>query len=726
MPDSTAESFSAVPQDSPPSERGNCDTTVVGTGATFRPAGFRFAPPAAPGEVGVLGAYRLLKQLGKGGMGAVYLALDARLGRKLALKVMLPEAADADARERFLREARAAAQINHDNVVTIYEADERNGVPYIAMQFLQGCPLDEYLRTKGAPPLPHAVRIARETALGLAAAHALGLVHRDIKPANLWLEAPNGRVKVLDFGLAKPIGRDTELTRSGMVVGTPAYMSPEQGRGQNVDARSDLFSLGVVLYRLCTGKTPFAGATAMDVMIALGTKDPVPVRELAPGVPDALAALVHQLLAKEPGARPQSAAEVVQRLRSIGTELTRPRPPAADGSVSQPIVVYPVGSALHITLQPQTFPSAFADLGAQDEPRSGEPIEQRAPRKRAGRRGPMILVGASLFVAALAAGGITAKITNKDAAPVPGAPERAKTEVGGKTVTPEPKRSAPAADADRKAAEYILSLGGAVRVEGEDREITTAAELPPGAVRLTSVFYHGGGQLTDAGVGLLGDCKYLTNLVLHNCNRVTVAGLDNFKGKRNLLYLSLALTPVSDEGLVPFKDCKGLLKINLQGAGVTDAGLALFKDCKDLRSLGLRDCRLFTDAGLVHFQDCTDLEQLDLVATPTTDAGLAHFKGCKNLQGLGLNGTGVTSAGLALIANYKHLTYLELADTQISDAGLTHLAGLDKLKDLKLADTNVTAQGVEAISRALPRCKINWAGGTVDPKPVGGPSPPAK
>src|SRR5262249_46369501 len=160
-----------------------------------------------------------------------------------ALKVMLPRyATDPAARARFLREARAAARVKHDNVVTVYEADERDGVPYIAMEFLEGYPLDEYLRKKGCPPIPQALRIAAEAAAGLAAAQNLGLVPRDVKPANLWLEAPQGRVKVLDFGLARPVDAEAELTRAGAVVGSPAYMSPEQARGERVDHRTDLFS----------------------------------------------------------------------------------------------------------------------------------------------------------------------------------------------------------------------------------------------------------------------------------------------------------------------------------------------------------------------------------------------------------------------------------------------------------------------------------------------------
>jgi serine/threonine protein kinase len=277
-----------------------------------------FGPPVAADEVGTLGSYRVVKELGRGGMGAVFLAVDMRLDRKLALKVMLPEfAADAESRERFVREARAAARIGHDNVVTVFEADERDGIPYIAMQLLQGYSLDEFVRKKGPPSLRHVARIAREAVLGLGAAHKLGVVHRDVKPANLWLEAPNGRVKLLDFGLARPDGLDTELTKSGVLLGTPAFMSPEQALGERVDHRTDLYSLGAVLYWLCTGQLPFPGSNVVAVLKALGSEEPKPVLELNPKIPEALAELIHRLLAKAPEERPQTAAEVANRLHEI-------------------------------------------------------------------------------------------------------------------------------------------------------------------------------------------------------------------------------------------------------------------------------------------------------------------------------------------------------------------------------------------------------------------------
>jgi eukaryotic-like serine/threonine-protein kinase len=270
-------------------------------------------------EVVTFGPYHILKELGAGAMGVVFLATDTRLDRPVALKVMLPvggreeqEGGRSLAKDRFIREARAAAKLTHDHVVTIYETGDCNGVLYTAMQLLAGQSLDDSLKKNGSLTIPQILRVAKETALALVAAHALGLVHRDIKPGNLWLEAPSGRVKVLDFGLARPVDTDVKYTKSGAVVGTPAYMSLEQARGEKVDGRTDLFSLGATLYQLCTGQLPFQGLTVMAVLIAVATSDPKPVRELNPNVPEPLAELIHGLLAKDVDARIQTAQEVLE------------------------------------------------------------------------------------------------------------------------------------------------------------------------------------------------------------------------------------------------------------------------------------------------------------------------------------------------------------------------------------------------------------------------------
>jgi len=291
------------------------------------------APPQQPGELGWLGRYRVVKILGSGGMGLVLQADDPALKRPVALKVMRAEiAAKADNRKRFLREAQAAAALEHDHIIPIYQVGEEGGVPFIAMPLLKGEALDARLQRERKLPMGTVVRIAREVAEGLAAAHARGLIHRDIKPANIWLESRGQesgsrspgtgsrsaeRVKLLDFGLARSADDDSHITQTGAILGTPAYMAPEQALGKPVDARSDLFSLGVVLYQLLTGERPFRGSDTMAVLATVLTETPQPPQEVNPTVPAALSDLVLQLLAKEPEKRPASAQAVAKALEAL-------------------------------------------------------------------------------------------------------------------------------------------------------------------------------------------------------------------------------------------------------------------------------------------------------------------------------------------------------------------------------------------------------------------------
>jgi serine/threonine protein kinase len=284
------------------------------------PADYPFlAPPQGPAEIGRLGHYLIRKVLGTGAMGIVFEAQDLHLKRLVALKVMKPSlAAHDDFHRRFLREAQLAAAIDHEHIVTIYQVGEDGGIPFLAMKLLQGEALEDRLRRGGGRlPLDEVPRIGREIAEGLAAAHAKGLVHRDIKPANIWLEEGRDRVKIVDFGLARGSGADAHFTQAGAVIGTPSYMAPEQANGEEVDSRCDLFSLGAILYRCCTGQLPFDGKDTMAVLLALATKTPVPPRKIEPRVPAALSNLVMRLLAKDRDDRIQTAREVVTMLEAI-------------------------------------------------------------------------------------------------------------------------------------------------------------------------------------------------------------------------------------------------------------------------------------------------------------------------------------------------------------------------------------------------------------------------
>jgi serine/threonine protein kinase len=276
------------------------------------------SPPEGPDEIGRLGPYRILKILGAGGMGIVFRGHDPILKRDVAVKAMLPTVAANDVnRERFLREAQVAAAIENDHIVPIYQVGEDRGIPYLVMRLLQGETLEQRLRRQRPLPVPEILRIARETAEGLAAAHAHDLIHRDVKPANIWLEAPRGRVVILDFGLARPAHDDSGLTQTGTVIGTPAFMSPEQARGKIVDHRSDLFSLGCVLFQMSTGRLPFHGTDTLSRLLALAADDPLPVRELNVEVPETLADLVAQLLVKNPLHRFPTAQGVVEAVEVI-------------------------------------------------------------------------------------------------------------------------------------------------------------------------------------------------------------------------------------------------------------------------------------------------------------------------------------------------------------------------------------------------------------------------
>jgi serine/threonine protein kinase len=311
------------------------------------------APPQRPDEIGRLGSYRILSVLGAGGMGVVYLAEDVQLQRQVAVKVLKGAlAASAVNRERFLREARAAAGISHDHIITVHHVGEENGVPFLVMPLLQGESLQTRLSRPEPVPLAEVLRIGRETAEGLAAAHEHGLIHRDVKPDNVWLErypltpqpplpqrgegepdkqplpplprvgeggrgGEGFRVKILDFGLAQVEKIEHRLTQKGVILGTPSFMAPEQARGGTVDARCDLYSLGVVLYYLCTGRLPFPQNELIALLAAVALDPPPPVQEINPDIPPALADLIMQLLAKQPEERPAPARLVAEALRAI-------------------------------------------------------------------------------------------------------------------------------------------------------------------------------------------------------------------------------------------------------------------------------------------------------------------------------------------------------------------------------------------------------------------------
>ncbi len=528
------------------------------------------APAQQPDELGRLGHYRVLRVLGRGGMGIVFEAEDERLKRRVALKVMLPSAAsNPAARKRFVREAETAARVEHDNIVPIYDVAEPNGVPFIAMPLLVGEPLDAKLKAGAPLPVPDALTIGRHIAEGLAAAHAAGLIHRDIKPANVWLErgADGGfkRARILDFGLARPVGAGAELTHSGAVMGTPAYMAPEQAQGGPIDHRADLFSLGCTLYQMATGRRPFLGGDTYSVLTALATQTPPLPITVNPAVPPALSTLIEGLLAKNPAdRRPATAHAVAEELARIAPHST--------------VVPFPVPQ---LAPRPSQVTEALATVTlAPAEPPRAEP----APRPR-----KWLIAGAALV---LIAGAIGVYAATRPAAPAVAIDDPPAL------LPDEPKRPT------RVTAERLVAAGwvvGIINPKENGREFFRAGDaLPPEPLLIDWVHP----VRRDLGPDALTPLRELTD----------------FAGS-----IDLDSLPVTEQELARFVAAPGLARLrslDLARTGLADGAVPHLKAFRELRTLVLRGNPKIGDPALNALAGFGALDQLDVRETGVTRAAV--------------------------------------------------------------------------------------------------------
>jgi serine/threonine protein kinase len=378
--------------------------------------------PSRPGSRVIDGKYRLEKLLGRGGMGAVYAGVHVELERPTAIKLLLPNlVSDPQALERFKREARAAARLNHPNVAGTYDFGTiPGGESYIVMELLEGETLRDHIGASGPLPFGEAVLIARQVADGIESAHRGGIIHRDLKPSNIVVSRDHHGspfVKVLDFGVAKLKEHSTtgglDITRAGALVGTPRYMSPEQCADQKVDARSDVYSLGVMLYEMLTGRAPFDATSAMALALKHIKESPPPLEELRPDVPAALSRLVTWALAKDPAERPQTAAEFSRALHAAGEQMGLSSPVVSAATAAPPEVEQrpeverrpEVGQsgdreAPATSAESDDRPSTPVKVARTPDPlpESVEDLPDRAPGAGWRKRLPLVLAMAVLFV----------------------------------------------------------------------------------------------------------------------------------------------------------------------------------------------------------------------------------------------------------------------------------------------------------------------------------------
>ncbi|MFO0824586.1 MAG: protein kinase [Gemmataceae bacterium] len=677
----------------PPSTASRSDTLGVAAHA------------ASPAALYLIGDYTILGELGRGGMGVVYRAEDSKLKREVALKVMLPQfAANPQAKARFVREARAQAKVEHDHVAAIYRVDEHDGLPYLVMPLLKGMTLHAALRANPRPPLMEVIRIGREMAEGLAAAHEKGLVHRDIKPANVWLEGKKLRVKVLDFGLARVSDNDAAdatdgpVTREGAVLGTPAYMSPEQGRGLPVDGRTDLWSLGVVMYQMTTGELPFRGPNTLAILTSLAIDHPPPPMTRNPSVPQLLSDFIMQLLAKDPAYRPPTAEFVAEQLRAIEHALVNA------------VRMIPFTPTQQFEIQPEG-PDPFADLDATeansvpDAESLDEPAARATPQSKARGGFPIWAMVGGVLLAVVAIVGIV--ISQMGKKPEPDVAKNEPPPVTPKPIPPKPKDNT---DPVKKAVAWVLNSGG--KVEGG---------VPGGFVPITN---------PDEIAGPIQAIRFAEGLT-------DEAGLENLRGLPSLHTLDLSITPLTDAGFknlagMPF--AKILSSLNVRGAKLTDAALdqlgfpdlvglnlggrftpdriGKLRQLTKLRTLSMGSCDL-TDDHLLRLKDLPLTELYLGENRRLTDVGLANLGRMPQLTTMTIDGTGITDQGLKGVPSaMPALSILGLSGkTAVTKEGIQVFRD-SRLRLLDLGNAELTAENCPP----LPRCEIR-AGGNVIAEP---------
>ncbi len=649
-------------------------------------------------EIGRLGGYRVLELMGVGGMGVVFRAEDPTLERLVALKAMKPAvAASKSAKDRFLREAKATAALEHDNIVPIYQVGEDRSIPFIAMQLLHGESLQTKLEREQKLGQLETVRIGREIAAGLSAAHQRDLIHRDIKPDNIWIEEETGRAKILDFGLVLSVRDDVGLTRSGVVLGTPRYMAPEQAQGQRVDHRGDLFSLGSVLYQLVSGIPPFEGGSLTSTLTAVAYEEPKPIRQVCQNLDADLEMLISRLLNKDVAQRPQSAADVAEALAKIEKKLETEQPDfkhaetiptglsTSQSKFAEPawiaggmatltfgifLALWAAGFIFKVESEHGTILVQFegntqgikVGVGKDKTLTITDPNDGKQIKVAVDAANKQLRLEKEGFRTVMASFSLKSPEGHRvkvsfEPKPQVAAVVKAPKPPAPAVVPADAKHPLPVGADVRQIAEHVISLGGGVNRE-DGKLVWNPKDLPDGPLSIRSISFRGGARVTDQDIPLLTGLPEL-DCISFGRNSLTDAGYASLAKVETLKQINFVKVALGNQGLAELVRLPHLEMLEIFHTDVTDEGLQVLSQMPSLKylTLGVSSKKKFGDAYL-------------------SDAGLAHLAAIEGLERLWLMGPTFTDAGIDHLGKLKFLRVLAVWTPNISDAGLKRLREL--------------------------------------------------